>query len=210
MEIIIKGIVSGIVLALLIGPVFFAIIQTSIERGFWSGVLVAIGVALSDTMYIILSYLGLSQLFTSQTAQMYLGYIGGAILLCFGVYYLFVKGRRLTNYSLEHIETKSPYRLMAKGFIINGLSPMVLIFWIGTVSIATSELGYTSTAKAFMFFGSIVITVFITDIFKAKLADKLRALLTSRLITLLNIVLGCVLAFFGGRLIFLAIQIHIP
>lgn len=209
MEIIIKGIISGVVLALLIGPVFFTIIQTSIERGFWSGVLVAIGVALSDTMYIILSYLGLSQLFTSQSAQMYLGYIGGAILLCFGVYYLLIKSKRMMNFSLEHVEARSPYRLMAKGFIINGLSPMVLIFWIGTVGIATSELGYTSTVKAFMFFGSIVLTVFITDIFKAKLADKLRVLLTPRLIHLLNIVLGCVLTFFGGRLIFLAIQIHI-
>jgi threonine/homoserine/homoserine lactone efflux protein len=210
MDIIIKGIISGIVLALLIGPVFFTILQTSIERGFWSGVLVAIGVALSDTMYIILSYLGLSQLFTSQSAQMYLGYIGGAILLCFGVYYLLIKSKRMMNFTLEHIETRSPYRLMAKGFIINGLSPMVLIFWIGTVGIATSELGYTSTVKAFMFFGAIVITVFITDILKAKLADKLRTLLTPRLIHLLNIVLGCVLTFFGGRLIFLAIQLHIP
>jgi threonine/homoserine/homoserine lactone efflux protein len=44
MDIILKGIVSGIVLALLIGPVFFTILQTSIEKGFWSGVFVAIGV----------------------------------------------------------------------------------------------------------------------------------------------------------------------
>lgn len=210
MEIIIKGIISGIVLALLVGPVFFTILQTSIERGFWSGVLVAMGVALSDTMYIILSYLGLSHIFDSQSAQMYLGYIGGSILLGFGIYYLLIKSRRMMNYNLEHIEARSPFRLMAKGFIINGLSPMVLIFWIGTVGIATSELGYTSTAKAFMFFGAIVLTVFITDICKAKLADKLRAILTQRLIHLLNIVLGCVLTIFGARLIFLAFQITVP
>jgi len=210
MDIILKGIVSGIILALLVGPVFFTILQTSIERGFWSGVLVAVGVAASDTMYIILSYLGLSQLFTGQAAQLYLGYIGGAILLCFGIYYLFIKSRRMMNYSLERVEERSPLRLMAKGFIINGLSPMVLIFWIGTVGIATSELGYTSTTKALMFFGAIVITVFVTDICKAKLADKLRMLLTPRLIRLLNIVLGGVLTVFGARLIFLAFQIQIP
>ena len=98
MEIIIKGIISGVVLAILVGPVFFTILQTSIERGFGSGVLVAVGVALSDTMYIILSYLGLSQIFDSQSAQLYLGYIGGFILLCFGLYYLFIKSRRTVNY----------------------------------------------------------------------------------------------------------------
>lgn len=204
MEIIINGIISGIVLALLVGPVFFTILQTSIERGFWSGVFVAIGVALSDTLYITLSYHGLSQLFHDPTFQVYLGYVGGAILLCFGVYYLFIKSRKMTGYSLAHVKERSPYRLMAKGFIINGLSPMVLIFWIGTVGVATSEFGYTSTSKAIMFFGSIVLTVFITDICKAKLADKLRVLLTHRFISLLNIVLGLVLTVFGARLIYFA------
>jgi threonine/homoserine/homoserine lactone efflux protein len=204
MEIIINGIISGIVLALLIGPVFFTIIQTSIERGFVSGILVALGVALSDALYITLSYQGLSKLFHEPSFQVYLGYVGGSILLCFGVYYLFVKSRRMTGLHIEHVKESSPYRLMAKGFIINGLSPMVLIFWIGTVGIATGELGYTTTGKAFMFFGSIVVTVFVTDILKAKLADKLRSLLTARFIRILNIVLGLVLAGFGGRLIFFA------
>ena len=51
------------VLAFLIGPVFFTIIQTSIERGFGSGTLVAVGVSLSDAFYITLTYLGIYQLF---------------------------------------------------------------------------------------------------------------------------------------------------
>jgi threonine/homoserine/homoserine lactone efflux protein len=204
MEIVLNGIISGLVLALLIGPVFFTIIQTSIERGFGSGVLVALGVALSDTLYIILSYQGLSALFHDHQFQIYLGYVGGSILLCFGIYYLFIKSKRMSGFHLEHVKERSPLRLFAKGFIINGLSPMVLIFWIGTVGVATSELGYTTTGKALMFFGSIVITVFCTDILKAKLADKLGTLLTPRFIRILNIILGLVLTGFGGRLIFLA------
>ena len=37
----------------------------------------------------------------------------------------------------------------AGGFIINGMSPMVLIFWIGAISIASLDFGYT---KGFEFF----------------------------------------------------------
>jgi threonine/homoserine/homoserine lactone efflux protein len=204
-EIVLKGVASGIILALLIGPVFFTIIQTSIERGFKSGFFVALGVSLSDTLYIFLSYLGLSQLFTSTTFQSFLTYGGGAMLLCFGGYYLFIKSRRMMNFSLTDVPPgRSPLRLAAKGFIINGLSPMVLIFWIGTVGIATSELGYTNSKDAITFFASIIITVFATDICKAKLADKLRSLLTPRLVRILNIVLGIVLIVFGLRLIFYA------
>ena len=142
MDIVLNGIVSGIVLAFLIGPVFFTILQTSIERGFWSGVFVAIGVSLSDAVYILVSYLGLIQFIEADNFRHYLAYGGGSILLAFGIYYLFIKSKRLTHYDPEKIQTRSWFRLLAKGFIINGLSPMVLFFWVATVSLATTRLGY--------------------------------------------------------------------
>lgn len=207
--IVFKGIFSGIVLAFLVGPVFFTIIQTSIERGFVSGVFVAIGVSLSDAFYITLSYLGLSQAFADRESQLYLAYAGGMILFAFGVYYLFIKSKRLASYSGEFLRERNPIRLVAKGFIINGLSPMVLIFWLGTVSVATTEFGYVTTTQATVFFSAIVITVFITDIIKAKLADKLRAIMTQRIIQVLNVALGIIMVLFGGRLILYADQLHL-
>lgn len=209
MEIVLKGILSGIVLAFLIGPVFFTIVQTSVERGFWSGALVAIGVSFSDSLYIALCYLGLSQLFDSNRVQLYLGYTGGLILFGFGAYYLFVKSRRLTQYNPSRIPERSALRLIAKGFIINGLSPLVLLFWIGTVGVASTEFGYTTTREIALYFTAIVLTVLATDLLKAKLADKLRSVLTPGIIRGMNIVLGVVMVIFGGRLIFFADQLHI-
>jgi len=202
MEIVLNGIFSGFVLAILVGPVFFTLLQTSIERGFWSGVFVAIGISASDTLYIALSYLGLSSLFNSPKFQVYLSYVGGFIIFCFGAYYLFVKSRRLVNFNAQHVKETNPFRLMAKGFIINGFNPMVVVFWIGTISIATGELGYTTPTQALTFLFSIVSTVFITDISKAKLADKLRAVLTPGIIKLMNIVLGIVMLTLGAKLLF--------
>lgn len=204
MEAILNGILSGIVLAFLIGPVFFTIVQTSIERGFGSGTFVAIGVSLSDAFYITLTYLGVYQIFDQGNFREYLAYTGGVVLLLLGAYYLFIKSRRMATYDPEKVETKSPWKLISKGFIINGLSPMVLIFWLGTVSVATTKLGYVTPVKAIPFFAAIVITVFITDIIKAKLADKLRRLLTPKFIRNLNIGLGVALVIFGARLIYLA------
>lgn len=204
MEIVLKGIVSGLVLALLIGPVFFSIIQTSIERGFVSGVFVAVGVSLSDAFYIFLAYMGLSQIFSNGDNQRYMAYIGGIILFAFGAYYLFVKSRRILDFKSVNIKSTSPLRLVAKGFIINGLSPMVLVFWLGTVSVVTGEFGYTTTVQVVTFFGAIVATVFATDVVKAKLADKLRTVMTPRLVRVMNLVLGVVMLIFGGRLLFFA------
>ncbi len=146
MDIVLNGVVSGIVPAFLVGPVFFTIIQTSIERG-RSGALVAIGVSLSDAFYIFVAYMGLIQFVQAPHLRHYLAYGGGAVLLGFGLYYLFIKSRQLVNYDPKKIRYKSAGRLVAKGFVINGLSPMVLFFWIATVGVATTQLGITFPAR---------------------------------------------------------------
>ncbi|MEO8473235.1 MAG: LysE family transporter [Chryseolinea sp.] len=202
MEVILNGIVSGIILTFLIGPVFFTIIQTSIEHGFSSGVFVAVGVCVSDSMYILISFLGLIQFMDTPNFRHYMSYFGGTILMGFGLYYLLVKSRKLTHFKREEGYTGSWIKLAGKGFIINALSPMVLFFWIATVGVATTRFGYTSTSKAFVYFASIVCTVFMTDVIKAKLADKLRVLITPMVVKIMNIVLGIVLMAFASRLIF--------
>ncbi|MBT1701225.1 LysE family translocator [Fulvivirgaceae bacterium PWU4] len=209
MESVLKGIASGIVLAFLIGPVFFTILQTSIERGFWSGFFVAIGVSLSDAFYISVCYLGVYQFFDQGNFKEYLAYFGGGVLLVMGFYYLVIKSRKLAHYDPQNVQAKSPYKLIVKGFIINGLTPMVLVFWLGTVGVATTKLGYVTPGKAIPFFVAIVCTVFLTDVIKAKLADKLRQALTPRFIRTMNLVLGLVMLIFGGRLIFMADNFHV-
>jgi threonine/homoserine/homoserine lactone efflux protein len=201
MEIIFNGIIYGITLAFLIGPVFFTIIQTSIERGFTSGIFVAIGVSLSDIFYICISYLGLLQFLDNGNSKIFLAYVGGAVLLLFGFYYIFIKSKRLINFDLKTISYSSPGKLILKGFVINGLSPMVLFFWIAMVSVATTQYGYNTLNEIGIYFTSIVVTVFTTDLIKARLADKLRALITQRFVRILNIVLGLALVGFGFRLI---------
>jgi threonine/homoserine/homoserine lactone efflux protein len=209
MESALKGVLSGLVLAFLIGPVFFTIIQTSIERGFWSGFFVATGVSLSDAFYISLCYLGVYQFFDQSNFKEYLAYFGGIVLLGMGLYYLIIKSRKLAKYDPQKVQSKSPYKLIVKGFIINGLSPMVLLFWLATVGAATTKFGYVTPGKAIPYFAAIVITVFFTDLIKAKLADKLRRVLTPRFIRTMNLVLGLVLVIFGGKLIFLADNFHV-
>jgi threonine/homoserine/homoserine lactone efflux protein len=204
MDIVFNGIVSGVVLAFLIGPVFFSIIQTSIERGFRSGVFVAIGVSLSDTFYISVCYLGVYQIFDRGNFREYLAYFGGIVLILFGIYYVFIKTKKPVSYDHHQLEPTPPIRLVLKGFVINGLTPMVFIFWIGAVVAATTKFNYQSPGKAIPYFAAMVGTVFITDVIKAKLADKLRAVLTPKFIRNLNILVGILLMVFGARLIAMA------
>jgi threonine/homoserine/homoserine lactone efflux protein len=204
MEIVFNGLKLGIVLAFLIGPVFFTIIQTSVERGFRNGVLVSLGVSLSDIMYVAICYFGLVQFINDPNFRYYLAYAGGGILILFGIYHLFVKSRRRMTTAIHVTSEKKMYRYFVKGFIINGMSPMVLIFWIGAISIASLDFGYSKGFEFFIFFTTVLGTVLATDVLKAYLADKLLILITHRLMVIINVVVGICLIVFGLRLIWTA------
>lgn len=200
MSIILNGIQFGIVLAFLVGPVFFTIIQTSVEKGFWNGALVAAGVSLSDILYVTICYFGLFQFLNDPSSRKNMAYIGGGILIVFGLYHLLIKARSGSVSFHAAAETK-PLKYLLKGFIINGVTPMVLIFWIGTISYATVNFEYTEGFQFFIFFMSLLITVLSTDILKAFLADRLRRLVTNRFLTIMNIIVGICLIGFGVRLL---------
>ncbi len=204
MDIVFNGVKFGVVLAFLVGPVFFTIIQTSIERGFWNGALVAFGVSLSDTVYVAVCYFGLFQFLNEPKFRTNMAYAGGAILILFGLYHLIVKSRKALAITVKAANEPNSFKYFAKGFIINGISPMVLIFWIGTLSFATIDFGYTRGTQMFIFFSAVLCSVLATDLLKAFLADKLRALITSKFLMIMNVLVGICLIVFGIRLLWMA------
>ena len=183
----------------MIGPVFFTLIQTSIERGFLSGVFVALGVSLSDVVYIVVAYFGVASHFEDAAFKNYLAHVGGAILVVFGLFSIIKKPKNKQEAKTQ--DSGNYFKSLLKGFVVNGLSPFVPIFWIGAVSLASVEHNFSSSGLV-TFFAIVLGTVLTTDIAKAYLADKLRNLITQRFLRIMNIVVGIVLILFGGRLVF--------
>lgn len=197
---LLHGALFGLVLSILIGPVFFTLIQTSIEHGFKKALLVAFGISLSDIAYILLAYLGLSKLIRDAGANDYIGYGGGAVLIIFSLVN-FLKKPVLSNPGQPMVEQKGFYRYIFRGFIINGMSPFVLVFWLGAMSLAKVEYAYRGH-EVLLFFTMTITIVFTTDCFKAFMATKLRSLITQRLLRIINGVVGLVLILFGLRMFF--------
>jgi L-lysine exporter family protein LysE/ArgO len=57
-EAIASGATSGFVLSLMLGTVFFALIQNSIDYGFTTGIYIAAGVVVSDVLFISAALFG--------------------------------------------------------------------------------------------------------------------------------------------------------
>ena len=197
---LLSGIASGLLLAVLIGPVFFALLQTSIERGFRSGILLAVGVALSDSVCAALCFLGYSQLNITESFHESLAIFGGLILIGFGLSTLFKKPALHAQTDIRAGGRPGTFRYVFKGFALNSINPSVLLFWAAMVTLASVQHHFRGGQIA-MFLGSIILTVLSTDMAKAYVATKLRSYLSLTLMTWMNRSVGIAMVGFGIKLI---------
>ena len=197
-----NGILFGLLLTLMIGPVFFALIQTSIERGFASGSSMALGIALSDAVYVFSASLGVAVLASSPSFQGWLGLVGGIIMLVFGIgnFQKKIKEDRSHN---SNSSGSNLFRQVVKGFLLNGINPFVLLFWFG---VAALNYNFTLEQKV-AFFSGILLTVLLTDLLKAYTANKLRRWLTPKFMLRMNKLVGIALIIFSIKLFYFAYEI---
>lgn len=89
MEMILKGMLIGIIASAPMGPVGILCIQRTLNKGRWYGFVTGIGAAVSDIIYAMITGLGMSfvmDLITNPTNKFWLQIIGSVVLLAFGVY----------------------------------------------------------------------------------------------------------------------------
>ena len=200
-----NGVLHGLLLAILIGPVFFALIQTSIEKGFASGAGMAVGIALSDTLYIVIATFGVTLLANNSDFQLWLGLAGGVIMLLFGGSSLAKKVTQSQQGPAIKVNGRSVGRQLVKGFLLNGINPFVLLFWLGVASMVALNYRYPFDQKV-AFFSATILTVLLLDFVKAFAANKLRNLLSPTFMTWMNRIVGVVLIIFSFRLFFFAFE----
>ena len=129
-EALAKGLILGFLLSLTIGPVFFALIQTSIQNGFKSGALMAVGIMFSDSFYILVTYFGISSLnIQEHDLKMWLGIIGGAIMVIFGITTFFKKAMIRKNIEDADKRPGGWFKYVIKGFALNGINPFVFYLY---------------------------------------------------------------------------------
>lgn len=190
-----QGFLIGIGLAMLIGPVFFSLINTSINKGIQNAVYLAIGISLSDLFYIALVFVGINTLFQNEMFKYWLGIVGAIILMIFGIQSIFKKTTILPDQNIR-IESKHKIKNIVKGFLLNSVHPGVVFFWLATVGGIVGS-GNFSTSENILLFATTILTTFGSDLIKIKLASKLSQYLNPFLIRKLNIGIGVILVCSG-------------
>ncbi|WP_259070733.1 LysE family translocator [Mucilaginibacter sp. X4EP1] len=196
-EAVISGIGFGLVLTFLTGPVFFALIKTSIEKGFHAGVALALGVVCSDMVFVGAILFGSQYFDISAHDKIHAGMVGSVILFIIGIYYIFKKAE--TNYTPKTVPV--PTRLHKVGYFLKGFlmcifNPTILFHWtivIGAASTVYHQGVHNRSAKIAVMFLTVLIVQFGLDTVKAFYADKLRDRISVKFIHRLNEIAGIAL-----------------
>ena len=200
---IIAGVGLGLLMAIMLGPVFFMLINISIKNGFRSAFYFALGVVLSDGFYISIIEFSKSLVGFIDSHRHWVAMLGGVLLIGFGISSIISKVTDPKDVVVKSdVSHKDLFLEVIKGFVMNALNPFVLFFWIGvstTLVVNKSEISLDS----FVFFSGTLATIFLTDLLKGALAINLKKIMTVRFISLLNKISGVGLIAFGCRLIFL-------
>ncbi|MDO3641537.1 MAG: LysE family translocator [Mucilaginibacter sp.] len=193
-EAIISGIGFGLVLTFLTGPVFFALIKTSIEKGFHAGVALALGVVCSDMVFVGAILFGSQYFDVTAHDKTYAGIIGSAVLFAIGIYYMFKKSEINYNNTIPTKLHRAGYFL--KGFVMCIFNPTILFHWtivIGAASTVYHEGVPNRSLKIAIMFLTILIVQFGLDTTKAFYANKLRDRISVKFVHRLNEVAGVAL-----------------
>lgn len=176
MEPILKGILSGLAYGLLIGPLFFMNLKTTLAYGMRHGTALVAGAFTSDMILVFSSWWGaarLADLTAEGPFQTWFGIICGLLLFGFGLSAVWPRKNRFNN---DWSQTSSvPQKSFAyfQGFSINMTNPSNWLFWLGVAAAARAEAPNGSESYVRWFMLTALLALFSTDLSKVLLAHQI-------------------------------------
>ena len=203
----------GLAISISPGAALFGIIQTSLSKGFKSGIFFALGIALSDMLFIGLCLWGFAALLDNPIAKMVFGLICGCVLVGYGLLTFFSKRDTVSDKQREQVENRihevdkldnlSPVlhrhqylnvlKPMSKGFLFNFINPGAWVLWMGIMPLTANN----DIKEQIFFFGCILATIFCVDMLKSYFAGKIKSMVTPKVFYHVNRIIGIIFCVLG-------------
>lgn len=196
-DIIFYGFLTGVLMSVMLGTVFFALVQNSIDHGFRTGFFIAIGVISSDILLIALSWFNAELIPEGSTTDLIVRLCGGVFLLLYGLSNLLKKEKA----SYPKTEKKRMVKFISMGFFLNALNPGNYIGWLALTTQIKTVAQYTLSDAVFYFSGALS-AIFVMECVIAWGAAFLKPYITERFLALVNKIVGVVFIAFSIALFF--------
>ena len=197
---ILSAIPLGFFLSFMFGLLFFVLLETSVVKGFRSAIVFDLGVVLADIIFILIAFFSSYRLIQSIKNDPALFIFGGLVMLTYGII-SFVKNKKESKKSIDEIDPKELAKtnyvsLFFKGFLLNFINIGVLGFWLAILITVGPQLELQAS-RMITFFSTLIVSYFVTDIFKILLAKQLRNKLNPKNILLIKKFISIVLIICG-------------
>lgn len=178
--------------SVMLGTVFFSIIQNSIDNGLKSGIFISLGVIVSDIILISIAYFNANLIPETGAVDIIVRIAGCALLVFMGMFSI-IKKR-----SVLYPDTKEvPFYLhMANGFLLNSLNPGNFFQWIVVSAYAKNTWEFDGETM-FVFYAFALLAIFFTESVIAIASSLLKKFINEKVFNAINIITGIIFVALG-------------
>ncbi len=184
-------------MSMMLGTVFFALVQNSIDYGFRTSVFISIGVITSDVILIVLSWFNTELIPKGGTTDLVVRICGAVFLLLYGLSNLLKKEKA----AYPQTEKKQLLKFVSMGFLLNILNPGNYIGWLAVTTQLKTVVKYEVSEATFYFAGALS-AIFLLECLISWSASFLKPYITDQFLRLVNRLIGVLFIAFGIALFF--------
>jgi threonine/homoserine/homoserine lactone efflux protein len=195
-ETLLDGFLTGLILQIAIGPVFFLILNISLQKSFVDGLFAVIAVTFVDYLYIALAVAGVGKLLEKTKIKLTLGVISSLVLSIFGIIMILSISRSNPIDSPNSLIESNYIASFISAFILTISSPLTIVFWTSLFATKAIERGYAQ--NQLLWFGAaagLATLLFLGS--SVTLFSIIRASIPLALLRILNTAVGLLLIVYG-------------
>ncbi|AZO94608.1 LysE family transporter [Halocella sp. SP3-1] len=149
-KVILRGLTTGLILQIAIGPVFFFLVNIALQKSLVDGLFAVFAVTIVDYLYIVLAIAGIGRLLEKKKVKKILVFISSVVLIGFG-FYMAVSVLDSVDINMTINHSSNVYQSFISAFILTISSPLTILFW--TSVFAARSVEYSLTKKELIAFG---------------------------------------------------------
>lgn len=194
MKIFKNGLITWLILQVAIGPVFFYIINLTLQKTIFDGVAGVIAVTIVDYLYITLAILGIGKLLERKKIKKIFAIISSIILIIFGL--MIIQNITSIGITTNTDLWSNLWISFISVFFLTISSPMTIVFFTSLFATKTIEYNYSKN-ELFIFWLATWLSTFLFMGTSVILFSLLRWSIPILLIQILNLLVGCLLIWYG-------------
>lgn len=195
-SIMLHGFATGLLLQMAIGPVFFFILNLSLQKTVVDGLIAVLAVTIVDYFFITLAVVGVGRLLEKPKTKLIVGILSSLVLILFGTI-MMISVNQSEVVTIAAVSMGSGYlSSFLSTFFLTLSSPLTIVFWTSLFAAKAIEQGYEK--KQLLFFGVAagLATLFFLG-FSVLLFSIIKASIPRMLLTIVNLAVGLLLVVYG-------------